>query len=321
MQKIAYFAPLGRAFRRMQKILFAPFSFTKWLVLGFTAWLANLCEGGGVGSFGNADWDKVADNLPHLKHDLTPEVITVVIIVAAVVLVAAVAVVLVVTWINSRGKFIFLDNVVHDKAEIKAPWRRFKVQGNSLFLWRIVFGLIVFLVVAAIVAVLALSIVPYIRSRDMFLVMIIGGSVSMLLMIAAVIALAYVNIFLKDFVVPVMYKYNLKTNEAWRMLLPLIQANAGKFILYGLFLILVVLGVIIVILTVVVLTCCIAGCLILIPYVGSVVLLPISVLMRALGPEFLRQFSPDFDVFPPEGVPQAPAAAMPSYRLATPPME
>jgi hypothetical protein len=240
-------------------------------------------------------------------------VITVVIIVAAVVLVAAVAVVLVVTWINSRGKFIFLDNVVHDRAEIKAPWRRFKVQGNSLFLWRIVFGLIAFLVIVAVIAALALSIIPFVRSRDMLPVAIIGGSVSALLLLAAVIVLAYVSIFLRNFVVPIMYKYDLKTNEAWRMLLPLVQANAGKFILYGLFLILVVLGVIIVILTVVVLTCCIAGCLIIIPYVGSVVLLPVSVFMRALGPEFMRQFSPDFDVFPPDAQPPAPSGMMPRF--------
>ncbi len=45
--KIEIFQPFGEAFELMKKILFQPFDFKKWLVIGFVAWLANLAGSGG----------------------------------------------------------------------------------------------------------------------------------------------------------------------------------------------------------------------------------------------------------------------------------
>jgi len=46
---IAFFEPLNRAWERMKHILFQPFDLAKWLVLGFSAWLAGLADGAGGG--------------------------------------------------------------------------------------------------------------------------------------------------------------------------------------------------------------------------------------------------------------------------------
>ena len=51
------------------------------------------------------------------------------------------------------------------------------------------------------------------------------------------------------------------------------------------------------VLTLVVVTCCIAGCLMMIPYIGTVLLLPILVFSRAYSLHFLAQFGPRFDAF------------------------
>jgi hypothetical protein len=40
--KIEIFKPFGEAFELMKRILFQPFDFKKWLVVGFAAWLATL---------------------------------------------------------------------------------------------------------------------------------------------------------------------------------------------------------------------------------------------------------------------------------------
>lgn len=50
------------------------------------------------------------------------------------------------------------------------------------------------------------------------------------------------------------------------------------------------------ILLTVVVTCCVAGCLMAIPYLGTVLLLPVTVFFRGVGPEFLRQFGGEFDL-------------------------
>ena len=58
---------------------------------------------------------------------------------------------LLVLWVSSRGKFVFLDDVLYDRAEIAEPWRRYRKAGNSLFAFRLVAALIG--IVAAIVVV------------------------------------------------------------------------------------------------------------------------------------------------------------------------
>jgi len=57
-------------------------------------------------------------------------------------------------------------------------------------------------------------------------------------------------------------------------------------------------------------TCCIAGCLFALPYLGTVFLLPILVFERAYSLHYLAQFGPDYDVFAPPatGVPGLPPA-------------
>ena len=45
---------------------------------------------------------------------------------------------------------MFLDNVVHDRVEIARPWREYQKEGNSLFVWRLLFGLFTFAVFGGI---------------------------------------------------------------------------------------------------------------------------------------------------------------------------
>ena len=40
--QISFVEPLSRAWERMRRMLFSPFELGRWLVLGFSAWLAGL---------------------------------------------------------------------------------------------------------------------------------------------------------------------------------------------------------------------------------------------------------------------------------------
>src|SRR5437660_725180 len=52
--KIEIFKPFGEAFELTKKILFQPFDFTKWLVIGFAAFLCGHFSAGGFNfPFGN----------------------------------------------------------------------------------------------------------------------------------------------------------------------------------------------------------------------------------------------------------------------------
>jgi hypothetical protein len=47
-------------------------------------------------------------------------------------------------------------------------------------------------------------------------------------------------------------------------------------------------------------TCCIGFLLLIIPYIGSVVLLPVSYTLRAFSLEYFAQFGDEYQLFPEE---------------------
>jgi hypothetical protein len=123
------------------------------------------------------------------------------------------------------------------------------------------------------------------------------GSVVWLTLLAfpLAIACAYVRCFLEHFVVPLMARDGLTANAAWSRFLTLFRENPIPFVLYGLFLIPLWIFVFILCGVLTVLTCCLGLLLMVLPYIGMVVLLPVYYAYRALGPEFLAQFGPEWD--------------------------
>jgi hypothetical protein len=139
--QISFVEPLSRAWERMRRMLFAPFELARWLVLGFSAWLAGLAS---------SDWGtKLAGNAPdsidehalvpfefgELADAITDHLVWLPLILLAVLVVAAILIALL--WVSSRGKLVFLDNVVHERAAIVEPWKRLGKLGDSLFWWRL----------------------------------------------------------------------------------------------------------------------------------------------------------------------------------------
>ena len=310
--RVRYIEPLSRAVERSITICFRPFDLGKWFVLGFACWLARLTQGGGGGSIptppiGDRDAEGAAiqgpfEALEELGFD--PEVALGGGILAAIIGCAVLFLLVLIpllVWLSSRGQFIFLDGVVHNRAAIKVPWAEYKTEGNSLFLWRLGFILVAILVVA--VAVLPV-IIYAVRHGDDALPAVAAILVMIFPAILVVIGLTYVDLFLRSFVVPIMYKERLRTNDAWRRFLPHLKERLGWFLLYGLWLLVLMFGVAIGVLILVLVTCCVAGILLVLPYLGTVLLLPVYVALRALSLEFLEQFSDDFRLFPePEPAP------------------
>jgi hypothetical protein len=121
-----------------------------------------------------------------------------------------------------------------------------------------------------------------------------------------------------NFMTPVMYRRQCRAYEAFRSVTKLIAANPGEILLYCLFLIVLALASAIVGCLVTCATCCIAA----IPYIGTVILLPVFVLLRSFSLLFLRQFAPEYDVWasfaPAELLPiLSPASAVPPLPSAS----
>jgi hypothetical protein len=218
----------------------------------------------------------------------------------------AIAVVVTLYWVSSRGVFMFMSNVVHDRVEIAKPWRDYQSEGNSLFVWRLLFGVFSLVVFGGLFAFFFIqggALYDAGLERAIPLSFILGFG---LVTLGIVLVWGYIALFLKEFVAALMFKHRVSAGEAWRRFLTLFKKYPLPFIGFGIITFLLVLVLVVAVIFFVFGTCCIGGLLLAIPYISSVVLLPALYAYRAFGLEFLAQFGPDFDVFP------KPAAAEPA---------
>jgi hypothetical protein len=297
--------PVSLALERVKRVLFRPFDLGKWFIIGFCAWLAQLGEGGFGGNynFGPHQGTNSGDSFRHSferARDYVLDNLNWIVPLAAGVVVVFLALWLLFLWLNSRGKFMFLHCAALDKAEVAEPWHKFAAEANSLFLFRLGLGLIAMICTLPLL-ITAIVIVCKMFLNGQFLLNDILGAVGLgLLFFGVAIVFAVIQKLTLDFVVPIMFLRRQRCLSAWKELGTLISGHVGVFILYFLFQIVLAMAIGVIVFGAVIITCCLAGCLMLLPYLGTVLLLPVLMFKRCYSLYFLAQFGRDYDVFPPE---------------------
>lgn len=295
-------APIDVALRRTGAILFRDFDATKWLKLGVCAFLAQLgdCAGGngasGVGSriedrqgrpdFGQArDW--ISDNLIAIG------------VIGTLVVLFVVAVMLLVLWLQSRGRFMLLDGVVHDRGAVARPWHEFRAEADSLFgftlLLALASGAIAFLAVGLGVALGWSDLNAERFGGGALLALVLGGG----LLVVNAAAFGLIHLLTHDFVVPCMYARRCGALAAWRAVRQeILRRLPVTVVLYVLMRVaLWILGTI----ATFMLMCGTVGaacCLLMIPFVATLVLLPLTVFNRCYSLAFLEQLGPTWTLGP-----------------------
>ena len=323
--KIKLGDPLEKAFDRVIEYCFQPFELAKWITMGFVAWVLTMGEngfGGGLNFF-TGDFSKIpskialgqtksisSDIKSFINDQLTPEVITIGVIVAVVIILIFLIIWLVMIWIKAKFQFIFLDNIICNKFEIKQPWRDFDRQGTSLFKWNILFGIISVIIVTSLIllglgitlkmcwsSIEAEKLLPEAKSG-----LIIGG-LFMFFTIIASITLSIISFIVNKLLVPIMYKEKITITQAWRKFRPAFSQNKGNIALFIIVYWIVVMAVgsiagiaifIIMILT------CFFFCLGFIPFVSgfltATLMLPVTIFYRMLSYEYAMQFNLDNNI-------------------------
>ena len=292
-----------------------PFQLARWLPIAFCAWLAGLGEAGtagyragvpfppsaqpvhpgfpfspAAGPGGAAEWwQQVRGELLENLYWIVPLAVAL----CCVILILT----LLLVWLSCRGQFMFLHCVALDRAEVAVPWRQHARVARSLFCFRLVLGLLGAVPMLALLAAIGLGVYRIFGQ---------GDTSGWPLLLAAALALFVVGLgfvvvarLTDDLVVPIMFLRGGTCRQAWRELLGLYGGKAGTLIVYLLFQI--VLGFVVgaIIVAAILATCCILGCLLILPYLGTVALLPILVFQRSYALYYLRQFGPRYDVFQP----------------------
>ena len=300
MPSLSVIAPLGVAVGRTRRILFEPFQLRKWLRLGLCAFL-----------MGSAPLTPIASGL-NLNNQsdsgettIRPEAIlawiqehlSLILTVAAVVLVVGSVLTLLLTWLSSRARFMLLDGVIHNRADLAAPWRRYRREGNALFRFRVVVGVIGLALLALIVAVPLVVSLADLLAGVISLRVVAAGLAATLLLLVWILAMELIAVLLLDFVAPVMLLRQVPVLPAWRIVIDaLVRPQPVGFALYLLARVLLNGAIGTLAMLVVVLSCCLA----LVPYLGSVLLLPLTLFQISYPLAYLEQLGPQWAVFAPE---------------------
>lgn len=283
------------AFARMMKILFKPFDIARWFSLGFCAWLAYI---GTQSSYnfnpqGTASLGSLRQQFDHaLDKAVAPSVGAAEWALVCGAVVVGLLLALVLCRLRSRGDFMFLHRWYRPDASISQCWSASRAAGRELFVWRVYFFLITFLLFA-LDAVWAYATVlkPYLSAgkewNDVLLPPLIGCVTGTVLLGVVVECVAHMT---KAFVVPVMYWHGVTASRAWLVVFAL--CNQYPFAVMAYFACGVACAVAAgcAILVFGFLTCCVGFIPMILPYFGAVVLLPYYLFSRGYAVCFLSQW-------------------------------
>ena len=277
-----------QAVERTRRQLF-PFRFDRWLALGFVAFLDQcgraMGSGGGTGGGGSSTRGGGAGFAPSWPGWLDVGW-TLGLALCAVVLVLVVVVLVV--WLNSRGVFMYVDNVATGGAHVVRTWRRNRTQARDYFVWNL--GLILLtlagvlaLVVPGVMLGFSLHQHGFRLSRVLALVFL-GG-----LLVCVLIVASLASVLLRDLVAPIQFRRKVGCRQALEVAVGMVVAHPAAFLVY----VLLKAVFMAVLMAVGFLAGCLTCCLGFLPIVRQTLLQPIYYFERAWSLELLRQLGED----------------------------
>jgi hypothetical protein len=295
------------AYHHTRRDLF-PFRFDRWLALGFVTFLDQCGRAGTEGpppTLGvrtGVPPPVLGPHLPPLERigDWFAGHVALLMLAAAAGIALLLALSAVVLWVNSRAVFMYVDDVATGRTDVSRPWREHAERASSYFVWS--FGLAVGLLAAmfallAIAAVVVLSVIRGGAVAGVFVTVTLALMVPLfiLLLVAGVVA----SIGLRDFVAPLQWKAGLPCGDAIELLVSLVKAYPGPFVVYLLLKIAFAIGATVLVTVGGCLTCCVG----LLPVFKQTLFQPVFYLERAWSLHFLRHLG--YDLVTREPLPPA----------------
>ena len=280
-----------RALERTSNVLFEPFSLKKWLILGFCSFLATLGRGGYSFQY-PASGEDSGRHLSRAGAWISSHPVLALAL-GAGGLVIALAVKALLEWLSSRGTFMFLDGVVRDRGAVSEPWHRLADRAYSYFV--LSFTVTAGMAFLSVLILLCCAILawPGLMAQTLDYRATLALIVALSTLPPLGLLYLLVRSILSDFIAPIMYVRKIDAGSAallyWRQLFLPHFTSIVLFYLCKLALSIIAgLAAIIAVLF----TCCLAA----VPYLGSVIVLPISVFFRSYSIFYLSQFGQDWDL-------------------------
>lgn len=251
-----------------------------------------------------------------LSHLFTGMTVGLIIGIFVVIFLIIIAISLLIVWLGSRGQFMFLDNIVRNRGAIAWPWQNYSRQGNSFFLSYLLFGVGFFLLIVPILVGAIILCIPLFQQHRWPS----GGEIGIFAALFALYLIVGItgNIVLflfREFGIPIMFRQGLPARAAFMETMNLIRLHPGSICVFLLLRIAIFIGTAFLCVIICCATCCIGA----LPYIGTVLLLPVLVFVRCFTLDCLAQFGPDYDVFTVDVPPASAAGIYPPINRQRPP--
>jgi hypothetical protein len=235
--RMAVLDSLNLAVGRARAMLFAPFEFGVWIQIGLIAFLDQLARGGGGGGGGGSNFGgmpgggggtgNISGEVEEFRRWFIENLFWILIVgglIAAVVL----SIGLLVTWLSSRAHMMFIDAVARGRVSFGENWRNVARPAWSLFIFRVVFGLIMAAASLIVLAAMALLAWPTIASETGFSTGVLFMSLLPFVLIAVALGVGafIIMALLHNFVTPLMYHFDEPCLTAWGRFFSVARGNA-----------------------------------------------------------------------------------------------
>ena len=227
---------IGPAINHTMRVLFRPFALRKWLALGFVSLLVEIGQGGahfnGSGDSHGSDATGRTVGLWVTEH--------VALIIAGVVLLVLIGIVM--SWLSSVLRFVYLNQITRDPCAIREPFRRYIGIGTSFFLWRLALGFAMLLALGLLVGLpIGLVFLGHMTGNTLVVVLLVIWCV--IVGVGVLFSGTLLDLCLRDFVATAMFVRGVRAMEGWRIVLPILKANRGQSALYVLLVIAFAIGI------------------------------------------------------------------------------
>jgi hypothetical protein len=314
------------AWERMHVILFRPFDFGKWCAIGLSAFLAGFLQGGNglnssfnTNNFNNSSFNKYGGGQTpkfdlhqfnaNISHAVSGMQVGLIVLISLAIFAFVFAFIFLIYWLGARGQFMFLDNIVRNRGAISWPWHYYMRQANSLFGLYLLFMVISFAILLPILIVAIVMCIPLFQQHRWPEGGEIAGFVALgLAYLALAVILGFVLFVFREFGIPLMFRQGLLARPAFWASMNLIRQHTGSVVVFVLLRIAIFIGVAILSVIICCATCCIGA----LPYIGTVLLLPVLIYVKCFTLDCLAQFGPECDVWTVD-VPPAGPVGMPPF--------
>jgi hypothetical protein len=235
MPRLSAIDAVSPAIERTKTMLFRPFKFKIWMIMGVIGWLAGEGMGGGfnfsfpMGGHGPGKSAPAPPGAPGTPGSHFP--VALIVLTVAVLVVVGAAIAIAFTYLFSRFRFVLFESVLTRQIGIDPGWKKYRGQAHRFFWFWVCAGLTMMVAFALAIGVPVW--IAYKRGafdRPPALDVIFSFFALFFLVILGLVLLAFVFMSLaKDFLVPVMALDDLGTGRAWSALRQIVKAEPWSF--------------------------------------------------------------------------------------------